>query len=974
MRPPSVCLLLPLIALVSSQSNYADQANSIGYQGEGLPPEATLDGKVTKLDDLSPVIFLNRTKAALNCAAGSMLVELKFNDAFHGIAYADFDRNSACQVTGKGSHSYKLELPLKGCGTKQEPQRVFTNNIVVRFHPNLEMDGDEIITIVCRYPPPVAPVPPIPLPIKEAAAPVAALEPPLKGFQILLIICGILFLSLMLLGLGCSYYCLRRRPVAIIRPFSSIGSDSEITKLSGSSLGTLSMFEGLKIPRAHAPVAITGSSSGSEEGNLISDTLPSDYPSESHSEVEETRSLPVSSAGSFENRAFIQDNGSFFGSEGYGHTQEQQVQNASFTSSSEMVSRFPIAVKGEPPNFDVQVRVKRAPPSPPSLSFSDTESMRTERNLSTIPEQLEDMSIRSVSPPITERTHFTYVPELHPPPKHIQPAPTFNRILRKQQEMADARSIASLNTEMTDTHSITETLDDSHHMFIAPVPPPPPPIVPKQNYMVQMERPGKLEPPITPMHKPEITSHVVDDVFLRTITEKKTFEDIERHRRLITEFHARPKQPPVAPIEDTKWNVTIKNYPVQAEPPDWENFSDISSASGMTLTPKLERASLSLPPQPQIDDNKLPLNAPELVSNIGPRTTRRMVTSEFSNIHRDSLHAADESEETFLSTFNVPLENPAVPNWNVLIRVLQPTEQEEEGPVIESAETFNSQLTLSDKMKWRQIITTESTLRTLLTEAVVKEDFETIRKDQRYEKIFEPPKWDVIIRILTPIDRQPKSRFRKKSDWDNRSRRSSLPTLYEYDSDGGSSVKTLTRDSMVYPAMPQRSSRSSCKSEADLRSMSEMTVDFGRPDHFDTQSEASSYYPDRQYYEDSEVDAGSTHGRSLARSLSQPSLARSASEFTERWVAPSRYDTASEFTSPEGTPKSQRSTRMQHYHLPASDQQSSWQASESRRTTRGPAATTEQVTREFRSEAKTSFMGPPRKGWFGDNESEASYK
>lgn len=66
--------------------------------------------------------------------------------------------------------------------------------------------------------------------------------------------------------------------------------------------------------------------------------------------------------------------------------------------------------------------------------------------------------------------------------------------------------------------------------------------------------------------------------------------------------------------------------------------------------------------------------------------------------------------------------------------------------------------------------------------------------------------------------------------------------------------------------------------------MSEVTVDFGRPDHFDTHSEASSYYPEtRRYYEDS--DAGSTHGRSLARSLSQPSLARSASEFTERLTA-----------------------------------------------------------------------------------------
>lgn len=46
----------------------------------------------------------------------------------------------------------------------QDPQRVFTNNIVVRFHPGLEMDGDEIITIVCRYPPPVAPpAPPAPM-------------------------------------------------------------------------------------------------------------------------------------------------------------------------------------------------------------------------------------------------------------------------------------------------------------------------------------------------------------------------------------------------------------------------------------------------------------------------------------------------------------------------------------------------------------------------------------------------------------------------------------------------------------------------------------------------------------------------------------------------------------------------------------------------------------------------------------------
>lgn len=711
-----------------------------------------------------------------------------------------------------------------------------------------------------------------------------------------------------------------------------------------SFAGNISFIDSVKIPRVQAPVV--PSTSGSE-GPLMSDTLPSDYPSESNSEEEvDATSLPVSSAGSFDNRAFIQE--SSFYSEQYGHTQEE-IENV--VAKTTMVPRLPLAVKDQP-KFDVQVRVKRPPPSPPSLSLSDSESSiaRTERNLSTILEQREE-SVRSVD--LNEKTHFTYVPELHPPPKHIQPAPTYNRILRRQQELLD--------TERVDTH--TEITDVTRGKFVAPAPPPPPPIVPKQHYAIDMEATETIEPPIAVVHKPDITSHVVDDVFLRTITEKKTIEDIERHKRLITEYHTRQK-----PVEDQKWDVTIKNYPIEMpEPPDWENFSDISSASGMTLTPKLERAQMSLPPQNTIDDNKLPLNSPELVGSIDHTSTRQFTAQE---------------RESFLATYNVPLHNPEVPNWNVLIRVLQPMEQEE-GPVIENADVFNSQLTLADKMKWRQIITTESTLRTLLTEAIVREDFERIRQDHRYEKIFEPQKWDIIIRILTPIDKSKNQRFKKKGDWDNRSRRSSLPTLYEYDSDGGSSMRTLTNDPMVNPNAPPRSrkpsTRSSYRSEADLRSMSEVTVDFGRPDHGDSQSEASSYYPGMgRYYEDSEPDTdykASSHHPSLARSLSQPSLARSASEFTERWVAPSRYDTASEFTSPEGTPKSQRSTKIQPLRIPrgGGERSTVWQTSSSSRVTQEPGTSGQRVSQEFRSEASTSFMGS-RKNWLGDNYSEDSYK
>lgn len=74
-------LLLPLllssvVATAVAQSNYDQVENSIDFPNpdRGLPESTVLDGKVTKLDELSPVIFLNRTKAALNCAAGYMQV------------------------------------------------------------------------------------------------------------------------------------------------------------------------------------------------------------------------------------------------------------------------------------------------------------------------------------------------------------------------------------------------------------------------------------------------------------------------------------------------------------------------------------------------------------------------------------------------------------------------------------------------------------------------------------------------------------------------------------------------------------------------------------------------------------------------------------------------------------------------------------------------------------------------------------
>ncbi|KAH8265182.1 hypothetical protein KR026_010817 [Drosophila bipectinata] len=890
-------LLLIFSGLAMGQSNYVQHGDSGNYTSNGLPEEATLDGKVTKLDDISPLIFLNRTKAALNCAAGSMQVshfsvpstttitygfsqvDLKFNDAFHGIIQADYDRSSACRVSGKGALSYRLELPLKGCGTIQNPTRVFTNNIIVRFHANLEMDGDEIITIVCRYPPPVPSLPPaLPAPILNPIATGSVLQPPLKSIQILLIICAIMFLTLLLLGLAVSYYCLRTRPIPIVRRLPmSMGSGSEITKLSGSSFGNISAFEGVKIPRAHAALQAVYSSSGSE-GALI----PSDYPSESHSEIEEidTRSLPFSSAGSFENRAFVQETSSIY-SDHYAPAQEMPAANALITTTSTTRYAAPVleAVATASPKFDVLVRVKKSPP-PPSPVTSDTESVATmlpdRNNLSTIMEAYEDresvLTMDSLPPQVDSmHSQFSYVPELHPAPQAsplVVAEPKFSVYTRTHHEVVDGRP--ETWSDFTDGPAPSEVTNMSSEA---------PDVAIDQMHYYEDEY-----VPAGPVAAP-VTSHTVDDVYLRTVTEKKTIEDIESHKRRVTEYKNKPRAPLPPPPVDPKFDVRVRKYPTEREQQQWENFSDISSASGMTLTPKMERSELTvteMEPPVQIYDNKVKLTSPELVGNMKP--------------------------------IEVPPQDKDVPNWDVLIRIL------EEPELVEDTDDASSVRNLSydDRAKWKEIITTQSSLRTMLTEAVVREDFERIRQDTRYERIFEPQTWDVIIRILAPPgDDDPDVEMRaprrgKKSQpqpWDTRSRRSSLPTLYEYDSDGGSSVRTIRNDpSMGFTAGPgiqgafnlqrsRRSSRTSYQTDHnDFRSMSEVTVDFGRPnvDHPDNVSDASSYYP-MPYYDDEDR-------RSFHRSLSHPSLARSASEFTEHWTAPDVL----EVSSREGTPRARR--------------------------------------------------------------------
>lgn len=717
------------------------------------------------------------------------------------------------------------------------------------------------------------------------------------------------------------------------------------------------MFEGLKIPRAHTLLHATASSSGSEANLVIdhSDTLPSDYPSESHSEagmetthaygfdeiihstrsttsltpglsqIDEVRSLPVSSLDSYDNKAFIHTQERRGGSSLYSETM-MDTESSAMNASRMTLSRHPVAVPIEP-KFDVQMRVKRAPPPAPSPLPSESDaSIALERNLTTILEREE--TTRSIESPTPRMTTFSYVPELHSPPSSMisrqQTPPVYSRILRKQAERESLeitspphqgspattlhrpRALTTLE-EFSEIRTTTEMTDASHAKYrvasiLAPTPPPPPPIAPTHTSIQQREHMREEVEPlveaIVSPRRPEITTHQVDDVFLRTVTEKKTIEDVERHRRQVTEYHARA-QP------DPKWDVTIRNYPTEdapPAPPQWENFSDVSSASNLTLI-----------------NEHIPIRVmDDMDSTIEPTYSRAEMPSR-------SPHGLDTES--------------VGDNWETLSRVLEPQ--------------YSGELTDDERDKWRQVITTESTLRTLLSEAVVKEDYELIRKDARYQTLFPATKWDVIIRILSPppassiASSKSGQRYKrsKSSEWDSRSRRSSLPTLYEYDSDGGTSIRT--RDVPGAPSEDRRRLSSTTRggSEVDLRSESETIRNFKM--------------------QRDDVSVSSYEADSIVRSLSQPSLVRSGSEFTEHWGLPARNlrtwapEPEDVVSSPETTPRAVR--RGDRVEVMASFDSG---------TRQGPGGRTSTFTRSTRySERETVRVGEATRpsSWFHDD-------
>jgi hypothetical protein len=206
----------------------------------------------------------------------------------------------------------------------------------------------------------------------------------------------------------------------------------------------------------------------------------------------------------------------------------------------------------------------------------------------------------------------------------------------------------------------------------------------------------------------------------------------------------------------------------------------------------------------------------------------------------------------------------------------------------------------------------------MLTEAVVTEDFERIRRDTRFERIFEPKKWDVIIRVLAPPppmddhnsdtrsettvnSEPPPRRFRRRPESaDSRSRRSSLAPVQEAD----------IQPRGLRPSGSTISERTNRSAEYDIRSITETTVNYAKfePDAW-SQSSGQTYqsniYPRGGAYPE-DWDQSDTE------SATRPSLARSTSEFTENWTSQRLpYDLASSASGYSNTSSSRRKPTLE---------------------------------------------------------------
>ncbi|XP_053208353.1 uncharacterized protein LOC128392361 isoform X2 [Panonychus citri] len=93
----------------------------------------------------------SKVNVTLSCEPEEILVNLNFTSPFKGVIQSG-DKNTSCRIRGDGKRTYVLKVPHNSCGTKHVVSSgSFFNTLFIRYHPSLEMEGDQLKTIVCKF-------------------------------------------------------------------------------------------------------------------------------------------------------------------------------------------------------------------------------------------------------------------------------------------------------------------------------------------------------------------------------------------------------------------------------------------------------------------------------------------------------------------------------------------------------------------------------------------------------------------------------------------------------------------------------------------------------------------------------------------------------------------------------------------------------------------------------------------------------
>jgi hypothetical protein len=694
----------------------------------------------------------------------------------------------------------------------------------------------------------------------EPTPPPAVIIPAkLSEVELLLIISALLFLTLLLLGIGIAYYCLKRRNIKVIRKRKvlSSGPPSEITKISHST------FEPIRIPRATAV-----SSSGSEP--LVS----SDYPSESPSS-DERRSV-VSETSTIRHDHYKYENSAFV-PEPYPIDIEKEESVTSFPvpviakpnitkldllttiretehltdtdiyntkhnrTTTKLYKKLPpvyAKIKRKPASIpdndnrsgseiieDVPMRAPSLSSTAPSLygsipdndnwSHSEVEDSPDRRpfvkppnlSVSNIDDYyITNQNITDIDEDITRHRRITY-----PPPKittktiddyYISPQETTDVTEDTTTRRVTTYPKPQITTKTTDDYYISprETTDITEDITTRrKTTYPKPQITTKTTddyYISPRETTDITEDTttrrITTYPKPKVTTESVDDYYV----DKRETTDIrdDKTTRKVTSYPPKTTKQTVddylvdnREITEMTDDTTTRKIVKYPQPKiTVRNIDDlfITNISETETTEHVIKSGKSAPPPPQpslpsrTEPKRLKPSGPDWDVTIrhypvGPTKelpeTKTTTTETWDKYTSDQLR---ESTSFGQLSSQYPPRRP--PKFDVIIRVIDAP------PPVEGVE----RLTPEVKHKFRTVITTDEVFRTLIIESTTIEEYTYISRHIRYERLFEPPTWQVIIRVLSlpevlnaPIlPESPDARPPRYRKGDPR-RKSSLPSI-----------------------------------------------------------------------------------------------------------------------------------------------------------------------------------------------------